>query len=61
MPKSQPTEQEAEYTLADIQASASNFDTTTWAVAGVFRAAGKDRMTEAEFRAGLEKWRGERD
>lgn len=58
--QSQDTELEAStYTREEIAAEAAAFGTNSAAVHGIFREAGKERLTEAEFRDGLARWHGE--
>lgn len=48
---------DAEYTATDFEAAATTFKCQPWDVAGIFRTAHKDSMTEADFLRALAEWR----
>ena len=47
------------YSQNEIAQNAGALGVMSWDVAGIFRDTGKTEMTEAEFRAGLARWRGQ--
>lgn len=59
MDDQQSSNPDATYTEAEFAAQAENLGIHSYDVAGIFRQAGKDSLTEAEFRSELASWRGE--
>jgi hypothetical protein len=51
-PPSEPT-----YTQEELTAQAQELGVYPWDIAGIFKSAGVQSMTEAEFQQALEAWR----
>jgi len=49
--------QEPRYTQRELEAAAAAYGIYPWDVAGVFKLSRVDEMSEAEFKAALERWR----